>query len=388
MHKTTKTLLALAALVAPFTSAQAKDGVTIGSEGIRVDMADGTVKLRLGGKVQFDALHVDDDATSNFTDARVRRARLDFRVEIADVLTLRAEREFAGSKGWRNLYAALRPADGVLIQGGQFNAPFSMEDMQNSASIPFAERSLAASLTAEFGLGGQVGYAGRRFTARVGYFEDALDTPNGPAATQGRGVSARATFLPIDSKRTKLHLGLGVDRRSFRTTDSIRYSADAASTFGPRILRTPTLSGLANRRAYNAEVALASGPVMAQGQYIRQDLNLLSGSKVYLTGGYVQVGWLATGQPYRYARGSGVIAGPDLDHKATAVELAARLSCLDADNISIDGGTARSIDVSANLYLGRNVRLTATGSRSHYRQRRAAPSSNATVALARLQFVF
>lgn len=388
MNKTIKTFLALTALGAPLASANAKGGVTIGSEGIRANIADGTVKLRLGGKVQLDALNVDDDATTTYTDAGVRRARLDFRVEIADVLTLRAEREFAGSKGWRNLYAALRPADGVLIQGGQFNAPFSMEDMQSSALIPFAERSLAASLTAEFGLGGQVGYAGRRFTARAGYFENALDTPNGPAATQGRGVSARVTFLPIDSKHTKLHFGIGADRRSFHSTESIRYSAEAGSTFGPRILRTPTITGLANRRGYNAELALASGPLMAQGQYIRQDLNPLAGSKVHLVGGYAQTGWVVTGQPYRYARSSGVISGPDLDHKSTAVELAARMSWLDADNLSIDGGSARSIDVSANLYLGRNVRLTATGSRSHSRQRRSLPAGNATVALARLQFVF
>jgi phosphate-selective porin OprO/OprP len=381
-------LLLLAAFVGPYAPASAKDGVTVGSEGIRADLGDGLVQVRLGGKLQFDALHVDDDATTPYTETHVRRARLDLRVEVADLLTLRAEREFAGSKGWRNLYAALHPAKGVLIQGGQFNTPFSMEDIQSSTTIPFAERSLAASLTAEFGLGGQVGYAGKRFTVRAGYFDNALDTPNGPAERQGRGVTARATFLPIDTKRTKLHIGLGIDRRNFRAADSIRYSADAGSTFGPRILRTPALSRLANRRGYNAELALLSGNLMAQGQYVRQDLARLNGEKRQLSAGYAQAGWVVTGQPYAYSRSSGIVAGPDLDRKSTAVELAARVSWLDADNATLDGGTARSIDLSANLYLGRNLRLTATGSRSHYRQRRTASSANATVALVRLQFAF
>jgi phosphate-selective porin OprO/OprP len=388
MYKTTWTFLVLAALGAPLAPASAKEGIAVGSEGIQAEIAGGKVKLRLGGKLQIDALRVDDNAATSYTDVAARRARLDFRVEFANLLTLRAEREFAGSKGWRNLYAALRPAEGLLIQGGQFNAPFSMEDMQSSASIPFAERSLAASLTAEFGLGGQVGYSGRRFTARAGYFENALNRPNGPAATQGRGVSARLTLLPVDSKRTKLHLGLGADRRSFRSTESIRYSAEAGSTFGPRILRTPALTGLANRRGYNAELALLSGPLMAQGQYIRQDLNSITGGKIRLVGGYAQTGWVVTGQPYKYARGSGVISGPDLERKSTALELAARFSRLDADNSSIDGGAASSIDLSANLYFGKNVRLTATGSRSHSRQLRALPAVNTNVALTRLQLVF
>ena len=386
MCKTAKTLLLLVAIGSPLASAQAKEAVRIGAEGLQVD--DGAVKLRLGGKLQFDALHADDDATTTYTEAHVRRARLDLRIDVAETLTLRAEREFAGSKGWRNLYAALRPTKGVVLQGGQFNVPFSMEDMQSSATIPFAERSLAASLTAEFGVGGELGFGGKRFTLHAGYFTNGLNTPNGPAATQGRGLSARATFLPIDSARTKLHVGIGLDRRNLRAGEAIRYSADGGSTFGPRILRTPLLSRLANRRGYNAELALVSGQVMAQGQYVRQNLNQIGGGKVHVSGGYAQAGWLVTGQPYRYARGMGVIAGPDLDHGARALELAARVSWLDADNASIDGGTARSIDLAANLYLGRNVRLTAVASRSHYRQRRADAAANASVSLGRLQFLF
>lgn len=383
-----KTLLALAALAAPLAGAEAKDAVTAGADGIRAEIGAGAVKLRLGGKLQLDALRVDGDGAAPYTDAGLRRARLDLRVEVMDVLTLRAEREFAGSKGWRNLSAALRPARGVVLQGGQFNAPFSMEDMQSSATIPFAERSLASALTAEFGLGGQLGYAGKRFTAYAGSFDNALDTPNGPAARQGRGISARATFLAVDGGRTRLHLGLGYDRRSFRAGESIRYSADAGSTFGPRILRAPLLTRLATRRGYNVELALLSGPFAAQGQYVRQDLRHVSGSKVHLAGGYAQLGWMVTGQPYRYARSNGIPTGPELDRKQTALELAARIAWLDADNAAIDGGAARSLDLAANLYLGQNVRLTAMASRSHYRERRASPAANATVGLIRLQFAF
>lgn len=387
MFKPVPALIMTATLSAMATPAFGKGGVSLDDEGLQASVLNGDVKLSLGGKLHLDALTVDDEGAT-YSDAAVRRARIDMRIEYRDVLTLRAEREFAGSKGWRNLYATVRPASGVLVQAGQFNVPFSLEDMQSTNAIPFPERSLAAALTSEFALGVQGGYSGKRFTARLGYFGDALDTPTGPSPTLGRGVAGRATFLAVDTDRTKLHLGIGLERRSYKTGDTLRLSVDGGSTLGPRVLRTPLLGNLDHRTGYNAEFGAIRGGLAMQAQYIRQDFSRTNGTSRSAAGGYAQASWLVTGQSYRYSRSSGTLAGPELDRKGKAVELAARLSWLDASNANFDGGIARSIDLSAGLYLGRNLRLMASGTHARYRQRISDPVRHALIGVMRLQIAF
>jgi phosphate-selective porin OprO/OprP len=387
MFRSVPCVLAVAACSTTPYPAFGKDGVSVDEQGIKASAMDGDLTVRLGGKLHLDALAV-DDGNDDYSDAAVRRARINLRIEYQDVLTLRAEREFAGSRGWRNLYAQLRPIKGTLLQAGQFNVPFSLEDMQSTNTIPFPERSLAAALTSEFAVGVQAGYSGERFTVRAGWFGDALDTPTGPAPSLGRGLVGRATVLAIDSGQTKLHFGLGLERRSFRSGDAVRFVAEAGSTFGPRILRTLQLSNLDRRETYNAEVAMLNGNFALQSQYIEQHVRQISGRKRRLTGGYAQASWLLTGQPYRYSRSAGIPIGPDIGRRKTAVELSGRISWLDAENATIDGGIARSIEVSAGLYLGRNFRLLISGAQSRYREQIGDPTRQAYVAATRAQIAF
>jgi phosphate-selective porin OprO/OprP len=145
------------------------------------------------------------------------------------------------------------------------------------------------------------------------------------------------------------------------------------------------MRNLDRREGYNGEVAFLSRNVAFQGQYIEQRVRQLSRRNRRIAGGYAQVSWVLTGQPYRYSRSAGIISGPDLGRKKTALELSGRISWLDADNFSLEGGTARSIDLSAGLYLGRNLRLLASGTQSRYRERSGIRARNAMVAVTRLQ---
>ena len=376
--------LALPAIPSP---AFGQDAVVLDDQGIKASVLDGDLTLRVGGKLHLDALAV-DNGSSDYGDADVRRARVNLRIEYQDVVTVRAEREFAGSRGWRNLYVQVRPARGVLLQAGQFNVPFSLEDMQSTNAIPFAERSLAASLTSEFAVGIQGGYSGKRYTVCAGWFGKAMDTPTGPAPSLGQGIVGRATVLAVDRGRTKLHFGLGLERRSFGADDTVRFVAESGSAFGPRILRTPQLSNLDRRAGYNAEVALLSGSFAFQGQYVAQHIRQVGGRSRRLAGGYAQASWIVTGQPYRYSRTAGIVTGPDLGRKKPAVELSGRISWLDAENATLDGGIARSVDLSAGLYLGRNFRLLAGVTHSRYRERMGAPVRHAFVAATRVQIAF
>ncbi len=134
----------------------------------------GDIEFNLGGRLHLDA-SVFEHGLTDGSDADVRRARLEFSAKFGDVVTVRVDREFAQADGWRNLWLAVEPVEGLEIKGGNMIVPFSMEDMQSSNAMPLAERSLANSFSPGFGLGGSVKYADGDFNIVGGYFPDEID---------------------------------------------------------------------------------------------------------------------------------------------------------------------------------------------------------------------
>ena len=365
--------------------AHAEDDFSIGESGVALSLGDDALEIELGGKVQLDG-YTYDLGLAGDTNADFRRVRPDLRVRIADVIRLRAEWEFSGSEGWRNLYAEVEPSDGVTLRGGNFSAPFSMEDMQGSAVIPFAERSLVATISPGFGLGGQVGYSTRRFTARVGWFDDALDSEEGRSAEHGKGWVGRVTFLAIDTDDTKLHLGLAGESRSFDAAESLRYGATAGTTFAPGLLTTTRLTDVSSLDAVNAELGFIAGPLALQGQYVHQWIDQRTLPDTSISAGYVQAGWMLTGEGYRYARGGGTLSGPRI-RDDMAVELAARFSWLDAGDAPLGGEKAETLDATAALHLASWARIMLSGTKGRKRDTLGG-REKLTVGLVRLQLSF
>lgn len=369
------------------TPALAQDEVTLDANGLIVELAGGKIAVELGGKLQVDAsvFGLDGETVS---EADFRRVRPDLRIRFADVVALRAEWEFSGSRGWRNLYAEMMPVEGLSVRGGNFVPPFSMEDLQSSASIPFTERSIASAIAPGFGLGGQVGYAGRRFTIKAAYVADALDSEEARAPATGNGVVARATVLAVDNSDTKLHLGIGAERRTLTAQDSVRFSITPGPSILPPVLRTPRFTGLSSRHAVNGEVAIMHRNLVVQAQYMMHWLDLDIAPDVEAKGGYFQAAWMATGQDYRYSRRSVAPAGPRLsDSKMPAVELAARYSWVTATQSGQVDQAARSLDLSASLYVIRIARFMVNATLGTTRSY-PLPERTFKALTARLQFTF
>ena len=365
--------------------AMAEEDFSIGENGLALSLGDDALAVELGGKVQLDGYTWDlggiDDTSADF-----RRVRPDLRVRIANIVRLRAEWEFSGTEGWRNLYAEVEPIDGVTLRGGNFSAPFSMEDLQGSAVIPFAERSLVAAISPGFGLGGQAGYSGGRFTVRAGWFDDAIDSEEGRSEEHGKGWVGRATFLAIDRDETKLHLGLAGETRSFAVGESLRYAATGGSNFAPALLTTNRLTDVSSLEAVNAELGLVHGSLALQGQYVRQWIDQRTLADAALSAGYVQASWMVTGESYRYARGGGTMSGPRI-RDDMAVELAARVSWLDASDAVLGGQRATLFDASAALHITPWARIMASGTTGR-KTDAIGGRQNLTVGLARLQLAF
>lgn len=382
-------IVSLAALASFATPALADEGVTVNDRGITLET--GPIKLNLGGRIHVDAAVFEDPSigASGLTDADFRRARLELSGQFGESVSFRVDREFAGnSAGWRNVWLQVEPVRNVAIRGGNFTVPFSSEDLQSSNTIPFAERSLASTLAPGFGLGGSLSAHGKRWSASAGYFTDALDYEDGRTTERGNGVVGRLTFLPVKTGGTILHIGVAGEHRTFNSTESIRFSADAGSKLAPTLMASGGIGDLDNLTAFTGEAAASFGPVLVQAYATRVKINRVLGSDLNFNGQTVQASWLITGARYDYSESQGVFNGPRLRKGKGAIELAARYSRLDLTDGTIAGGEGRAITAGANWYLNRNIRVMADYTDSHVDYPGLVPSVDNKVGVARLQVSF
>lgn len=384
-----RTTALTALLLAAASTAAFADGLKADERGLTLEQ--GPLELNLGGRIHVDASVFDEPATgrTGVTDADFRRARLELSGKVGDVVRFRVDREFAGrSKGWRNLWAGIAPTDNVELRGGNMMAPFSAEDLQSSNTIPFAERSLASALGSGYGLGGMASASGKRWSAAVGWFDDALDNEEGRSAERGRGVVGRVTVLPVSAGKTRLHLGLAGERRSFRPGENLRLSADAGSVLAPDAMATGAITGIERLNAWNGEAGLAHGPVLIQAQFTGMDLQRGALPSLKFSGQTLQAAWLVTGGRYDYSRGTGNFSGPDLKRNRLALELAARYSRLDLADGAFDAGTGRAFTAAANAYWGRNLRVMLDYTRTTVRFAGLVPQQATNTGVARFQINF
>lgn len=358
MHKIQLTLMSagFAATALLASPAFAKDGVSVGSDGVTFEAADGNLELTLGGRLHFDAVRFSDDGDTE-SDADVRRARIELSGRIAKIIKFRVDREFTNGGGWRNLWIGVEPVENLEIRGGNVIVPFSMEEIQSSNRAALMERSHVTALAPGFSLGGMASYSTRNFTVAAGYFGDAIDSEDERGDQRGKGFASRVTFAPVVNKHGFAHLGAAIEHRDLNSNDELRFTAKAGSQFAPSLLSTGLILDGDKLKNIGAEAAFSRGPFLIQGQYARTrvDRNILD--DLAYDAWYAQASFVVTGENYDYSRSTGSVAGVDLRKKGHAVELAARISGIDLDDGSLLAGRGRTYTLGANYYFHRNVRF-------------------------------
>jgi phosphate-selective porin OprO/OprP len=338
------------------STALAKDGARVGSDGVRFEAADGNLELTLGGRLHLDAVRFSDNGDTE-SDADVRRARIELSGRIAKIVKFRADREFARGGGWRNLWVGIEPVENFEVRGGNVIVPFSMEEIQSSNRSALMERSHVSALAPGFSLGGMASYSGKFFTVSAGYFGNAIDSEDNRGSERGKGFAGRVTAAPLLSKNGFVHLAAAIEHRDLDSGDEIRLSTKPGSQLAPLLLSTGLIVGGSKLKNFGAEAAFSRGPFLLQGQYVRSriDRNLL-GDLAY-DAWYSQASFVVTGENYDYSRSTGTVAGVDVGKKGNAVELVARISGIDLQDDSLRAGRGRTYTVGANYYFNRNVRF-------------------------------
>ena len=342
--------------------------------GLRLELDDPEIELRVGGKFAWDAAWFDADGTPIRDDTEVRRARVYLAGDLLDDWSFKIEREFAADRdGWRNLWLGYQPTQNLALRAGNFVAPFGLEEVSSSNYATFLERALPSAFAPSYQTGLGIRTRGRlgrdreenRWTwATAGYFESLGDPEEDPHQSEHWGVASRVTFAPLAEKRRLVHLGLAVDYQSMEDSSRYGISARPESALAPTLLNTGSLQDVDEVISVGTEAATVLGSFSAQGEYMRSMLRRSGRDgdgnarrNATFDGWYVQASYVLTGERRRYSRSTGTFQGVKPKRKWGAVEVAVRYSTLDLNDTSVSGGDAEDWTVGLNWYIRENVRL-------------------------------
>lgn len=347
--------------------------VDFGNSGFEIASPDGDFRLQFGGRLHLDAMKVYEGVTPFQDEADIRRLRVDVSGRIFKDWRFKVDGDVGGtSPGFKNVWLAYRGFDNMEFKGGNFIAPFSMEDMMSSNAIPMMERSLAQALAPGFLVGGGAKYWGDHWTVTAGYFLNPIDFDPQFNTESGQSFAGRVTYAPIRRRHHLIHFGVGVERRDL--DNGVVSKVRALPELGlaeNSLINTGSLVGINSFTNVNGEAVFMEGPFMVAGQYIKRFNNAAALGDPNFDGGYVLASWVLTGESRRYSRRSGMLGGIRPKSEFGAIELVGRYSMLDLNDGLVTGGEEQNLSVGVNWYLGRNLRLMG-----NYVHGKASPNKN------------
>lgn len=329
--------------------------------GLKVTSADKKFEASLGGRIHFDAYGFDRDVAATTDTTEFRRARLTLSGK-AYGWDYKMEQDFAAGTnldGIRDLYIA-RNMLGGKVTIGHFKPYRSMEELTSSNEILMMERPS----TSATGL-----YSGRQFQQGVGYLKagngytfgvSAFNMRSAPTArTEGVGIAGRATWAPIDSGTSTLHLGASISHENLnKGTPNVAAVSNYAGRRGPSLtIATATAATGTNDShvgTYGLEAAFVNGPFFAQSEYARARFGQAGGGAQDVDAFYVQGSWMLNGGKKAYKAATGVFGSPAVADKGLW-ELTARWDRMENKDL-LDTRTTSAI-LGLNYYLNPNMRV-------------------------------
>ncbi len=349
----------------------------------RYNLFDGQVKFRLGASIKVDATA--GSGSGAFEDAydpidsglgfrlgviyaagRIRNFNFSVGIDLgADpgVDSAWIEGAKGGLEVWGKYLGKLRI--------GFVGEPFSLERQGSSYNTAFLERSLPVqSIAPGYNLGvlvhnsrsdGRLSWAGGLFS--VGQNDEKS------ASNSLLSITGRVTYLPVyrDEGRKLIHVGLSASSRS-PTGSDVRYFSRPEARYVDIVTDTGSFSA-GRLTLLGVEAATVKGPLWASAEFISSRVAAADVGNPTFRGGYVQVGWFLTGESRPYQTNGGTFGrvlpvkkygggNPFKKRNGGAWEVAGRISHLDLDDGSIEGGTLTDISAALSWYVNSSFRVT------------------------------
>ena len=358
-----------------------------GSEGVRVSMpagrptiatADGRVSLAIGGLVQFDmgGYFQNPNPNTQFPHlndgVNLRRGRLYF-VGKFDDFTVNITPDFGGSPdGSPTLleanvnYAGIKPVTATV---GYFHPYVSLEDATFPGNLLFLERPSIINIERSVAAGIQRASLGAKASTED-YFASAYLTGPVFGAQNGgllngeqAGFVGRLAARPYHDEDRNLHAGFsgqtvfhpnlnangtpGVNRTTISLSDEPELRIDFN-----KLVSTGTLSAN-GASTYGGELGFSWRNLLVQGEYYQigvtqAKLPEVPAPRLGFNGGYVESGWVLTGEPIPYDVERAAWGRPAVDRPFSigsggigAWELAARYSAVSLNSNVIPGVSER-----------------------------------------------
>lgn len=246
---------------------------------------------------------------------------------------------------------------------GHFAEPFGLDYMESSGNIRFIN---AGCVTEAFAPGRKLGmeYIGwsKNFWYAGGLFADShFDQRTDYKGNDGYAVTARGVYNPYQNEGEILHFGAAM---SFRTPDatkeggarSVSYGANLGSMVNSTKFVNANISDVSNTFKVAGEFVGALGKFSLQGEYFYVQADRKNDLEKYKAwGSYGQLGFIAIGDGYEYARQWARLELP----KPGTLEFAVRYSCLDLNDkdAEILGGQQQQFTFGCNYYWKKFIRL-------------------------------
>ena len=356
-------------------------------DGLRLDTKDKSVKLKIGGRVQFDGWTFSDDDYEDVTGVEIvdgvefRRLRFYNSGQIGNHVKFKLQVDFANGPDEFEVKDAyidlvnLKDCFGCAfpdIQFGRFKAPFSLEELTSSKYITFMERSLPNAFAPARLSGFQLHqeWLGDQLNVRIGAFaEGSGDGSDGRWENDGWGIAARVAWTPwwdCDCKCNRWQIGGSIWTR--QDLDTLRFRSRPGA-HGPsyRPVDTRTAAGVDfaadDALHYGLETVFTYGPWSVQAEYIAADVSTPTGDDPTFTSWYAYVSYFITGEcrPLKNSQMSRVKPCCNwLDEDCCCKggwEVALRADAIDLTDGNVDGGEMMTYTLGVNWYLNPNTRV-------------------------------
>ncbi|MEE3053759.1 MAG: porin [Planctomycetota bacterium] len=320
------------------------------NNGLEFKSNDGSVSLKLGGRIMLDhAWFADDDLSSNDDGTEFRRTRLMLQGKV-NQFEWKTQYEFArggegsGDKGnrpaFKDVYVGVSgvPYGLGALRVGHFKEPFGLEELTSSKYITFMERSLTSAFAPSRNVGvmahrtldtGTLAYGVFRTTGDNGY-----DEGDGDYSLTGRYTRL---LRNEDGGRNLLHIGAAA---SSRIIDGLTIQPRPSAHLAGKLPGAEDETADGEFR-YGVEAAWVRGPLSVQAEFMGSSVS--AADNFSYTGWYVMASYFLTGEsrPYDTRRGTFKRVKPAKNfswgESWGAVELAVRYG-------SIDGGDLARLD--------------------------------------------
>lgn len=342
-------------------------------DGFRLSSSDGAFTFQPGTLQQIDFAWYDSDKADLADGSEVRRSRLSAGGTFFKTFQYRVEYEFNGaSNGVTDAYVAYTGHTPLTVTVGQFKQPFSMEAMAADKNGTFMERGLPFAFVITRAPGLMIGYGGARSSANLGVFGEPLTSAQ--AGDEGWAIVGRASYAPLLTSTSVVHLGIGAtlryptDDNSTNTTGpkfaTARFRAKPESNIlSQRLVDTGEIQNVDNYQIGGLEFAAATGALSLQTEYQVVKVEREGASTLDFSGWYAQAAYTLSGEARPYRADRGVFEGirPRNNFGADgwgAFEFAARISGIDLSNDTINGGKQRNASAALNWYPNNLIRAS------------------------------